>query len=270
MLKKWLVLAIILSFPAMIAAEDVPDEPDRQIYGTLVEGASTDKPVDAPGVCPRTKVRGELGTCMTCHIVPGFELKESDLNAYRVYPIDCMEVLKDKDNKEYGSYSLDGEINEDAGKRFVKFFQYLKSHKINKAVIEIYSGGGDLFEAWKIKGIICKNKEDGIQITTRAYSIAASAASLLFLTGDVRQISPTAELMFHELLSTDGLKVISPADKEDESRVLRHIQDGIAMYVSERCRMSKSSLDEKVRKKEYWVHGFEAIKLGMATDFIGK
>ena len=76
--------------------------------------------------------------------------------------------------------------------------------------------------------------------------------------------------MFHELWTFDFLKISSPSDKEDEARVLRHIQDGITAFVASRSILTKQEVDNLIRKKEFWVSGIDALKYRFATKLIGE
>lgn len=254
-MKKFLCVLSVVLFPVIIFAADVTKEEE-----------------DSPqSICPKTKVTGKVSDCLRCHVSPSFALKETDPQDLRAFPVANMWVLEDVKGIEYGKYLLQDEIEHGVtGEKLRLFFQYLDSHDIKVAVIDIQSFGGSVFEGWRCKSVIEEFQAKGIQVTTRVNSIAASAATMIFLAADKRLISPTAELMFHELWSFTFLSMDSPSDKEDEARVLRHIQDGITAWVSSRCNLSKSAIDERIRKKEFWVSGKEARDYGMATGYIGK
>jgi len=219
--------------------------------------------------CPKTHI-SDQDKCFSCYVPPSFELKEINIHALYDYPVNTT-IYTDKTGQRYGYYTLNGEINHGyTGFQLDTFFNYIDRHGITKAIIDIQSFGGSVFEGWHCKSVIEDFQARGIDVTTKVHSVAASAATMIFLAADKRVISPTAELMFHELWTFDFLKISSPADKEDEARVLRHIQDGITNFVASRSSLSKKDIDEKIRKKEFWVNGIEAVEYGFATKIIGK
>jgi len=222
-----------------------------------------------PFECPRTHISNQ-DKCFACHVPPSFEIKEINIHALYDYPYNT-KIYTDKNGERYGFYSLKGDIDHNStGFLLETFFFYIESHGIKKAVIDTQSFGGSVFEGWRCKSVIDDFQERGIKVTTKVHAVAASAATLVFLAADNRVISPTAELMFHELWTFDFLKISSPSDKEDEARILRHIQDGITTFVASRGTLSKKEIDEKIRKKEFWVNGSEAMEYGFATGMIGK
>ena len=71
--------------------------------------------------------------------------------------------------------------------------------------------------------------------------------------------------MWHELLSFEMFgKVSTPSDKEEEARVLRFLQDTRNEWLSQHCKLTKKELDEKIRKREFWMTGEQAIEYGFA------
>lgn len=256
-MKKFIVFIAIAMFLTGYMIDDVCRAEDKK--------EATYKPFE----CPRTHM-SDQDKCFSCHVPPSFELKEIDVHALYDYPTNT-KIYTDREGQKYGVYSLNGEISHGyTGFQLGVFFNYIERHGINKAIIDIQSFGGSVFEGWRCKSVIEDFQARGMDITTKVHAVAASAATMIFLAADKRVISPTAELMFHELWTFEFLKISSPADKEDEARVLRHIQDGITNFVASRSSLSKDEIDMKIRKKEFWVNGNEALEYGFATRIIGK
>jgi ATP-dependent protease ClpP protease subunit len=260
-MKKYLVILAALIFCFSTTARGDPD---------VVEEKAKEKQESQISKCVKYPIYGKFeDTCIKCHTPPNMKLKEVAPDQWRDYPNHFMQVLQDKQGM-YGYFTFIDEVTHDfAARKFYEFFRYLERHKINRAVIEIQSFGGSVFEGWRVKGIIDEFQCCGMEITTKVHSIAASAATLIFLAADNRVASPTAELMFHELWTLAFLKLSTPSDSEDEARILRHIQDGITAWVATRGKLSKEEIDNKIRKKEFWVNGKEALDLGFATKLIG-
>jgi len=88
-------------------------------------------------------------------------------------------------------------------------------------------------------------------------------------TRGYRVAGSRAELMFHELFTFKFIAIETPSDQEDQSRILRHLQDSITAWLAKRGKMSKADLDSRMRKKELWLNGLDAKELGFADIVIG-
>ena len=134
--------------------------------------------------------------------------------------------------------------------------------------MEIHSPGGSLFNAQRIVGLMDDYKHWGGKITTKVNGFAASAGFYVFMNGDDRLVSPTAQLMWHELYTFSFFKISEPSDSEDEARVLRHLQDTVNQWIADRSHLTKDEVDAMVKKKELWVNGLQALENGFATGLI--
>lgn len=198
--------------------------------------------------------------CLSCHTSPSMKLKEASPDEGREYPYNT------KVRNGIGYYSL-GKIS---SVQVWTFFDYLRHHNIKKAVIEINSPGGSLFDAWTIFSYM--DKFDGT-VETRVRSYAASAGCLIFVGGDIgkRFIEPTAMLMWHELLTFKFLSIETPSSTEDQAKILRKMQDTGNKWLAARTKLTKDKIDEKVKRKEFWITGKEALEeYGFADGFIGE
>ena len=218
-----------------------------------------------PVKCPETTMQRE---CLTCHVtgkMPGakgrFPVKEALPDAWRVYPVNSMKVI-DGVGRFFFTDVNSQEIKE--------FFDYLDRHEIKKAIIEIHSPGGSLFDAQRIVSLIQSWQASGGTVETRLYGAAFSAGFYIFVSGDNRLVSPNSDLMWHELKSFEGygFKITTPSDKEEEARILRHLQNIRNAYLATRGKLNKAEMDEKVAKKEFWMSGKEAVEFGFADGFI--
>jgi ATP-dependent protease ClpP protease subunit len=211
--------------------------------------------------------------CLNCHRSPGFELREQTTEEkYSVdgdgYPTDF--YISERDGKDVGFYFLDGIYSVYVD----DLFQWLdKKPAIKHLIIEVYSPGGSMFEAKRIIGMMDEYKAKGNVIETRVRGGAASAGFLVFLNGTIghRYIHAQAEIMWHELRTVEGwfLKLSTPADKEDEARVMRHWQDTQDQWIADRSNLSKEEVTKLIRHKELWCNGKEAVeKYGFADKLI--
>lgn len=217
-------------------------------------------------VCPKTKMSDR---CLDCHVIPDFRLKEIRPDAHLDYPTGVI-ILNYGQPKAQGYFELT-DISNQSANQIKNYFRYLERHKINYAVIELFSPGGNLFAGWKIKGLIDEWKTSGRICETVTHGIAASAGAIVFAAGSegYRKMNTRAELMFHELTSFKLIDISTPSDKEDEARILRHLQDTITSWLAKRAKLSKEELDTRMKKKEFWINGIEAKEIGFADKLIG-
>lgn len=257
MVRKVFLLSAVLCFLVVGPARGDPDVTE-----------SKEKAEKKISKCQKFEIYGEINDCLKCHVIPTMRIRQEDPHRWRDYPNAQTRIYRDA-NGDYGYFYFIDSVDHDlAAKRFEEFFRYLEQNNISRAIIEIQSFGGSVFEGWRIKGIISEFQSCGMDITTKVQSVAASAATMIFLAADKRLVAPTAELMVHELWTFKFLSIESPADKEDEARVLRHIQDTITDWIASRSNLSKVELDEKIRKKEFWIRGSDAVDMGFATGLI--
>ena len=209
---------------------------------------------------PCVKGYKDENKCSSCHTTPNNKLKEASQDEEYDYPNFNIKI-----RDGIGYYSL----KDIESKEVWTFFDYLKHHKINEAVIEIMSPGGSLFDAWTIVSYM--NKFEGT-VETRVRSWAASAGCLIFVGGDIgkRFVDETAMLMWHELWTFKFLAIDTPSSTEDEAKVLRKLQDNTNEWLAARTKLSKDAIDEKVSRKEFWINGKEAVEYGFADGLIGK
>ena len=217
-----------------------------------------------PFECPKTHISNQ-DKCFDCHVPPSFAVKETKQNSTYQFP-NSSTSFKYRDGKKIGHYYLthiaDDQIRDAA--------DYFYSHDITNVMIDIHSPGGSLFDAWRMKGIIDEMIGRGIRVETRVYGAAFSAGFLIFCAGQDRVAADTAELMWHELITGEMFAIKTPADKEDEAKILRHLQDTANNWIVGRSKVSKTDLDDKIRKKEFWISGKQAFDMGFATKLVGQ
>jgi ATP-dependent protease ClpP protease subunit len=197
-----------------------------------------------------------------------FGLKEFEKDADRAYPNYQMKIYQDAEyNCPVGYYLYERMAADD----MYKFLKYMYDHDIKHVIIELHNPGGSIFEMWRNVGLMNDFKSRGMIIETRTSGLSASAAFVVFVNGTYgyRRVSPNALLMWHEIISAKMFDITTPADKEDEARVLRKFQDIANVFLASRSKLSKDSLDEKIHKKELWLTGTEAVEFGFADNFIG-
>uniref|UniRef100_A0A6M3KXE9 Putative protease n=1 Tax=viral metagenome TaxID=1070528 RepID=A0A6M3KXE9_9ZZZZ len=249
-LRVFFVIAILAGFMAGICYAQEYMIPIKK----MGEKANEKKAPDA-GVCPKTKMDS---SCLTCHTAPSFKLKESPIDEGIEMPAFGMKLNKDS------VYYLIKDIESDP---INKIFRWVQEHPaIKKITLEIHSPGGSLFDAYRIVSMIQAMQEDGYIIETKCYGFAASAGFYIFAAGNKghRLASPNAEFMWHELLTFAMFSVSTPSSTEEQSRVLRHLQDTANGWLASVSNLTKEEIDALIHKKEFWLRGSEMIKYGFA------
>jgi len=130
--------------------------------------------------------------------------------------------------------------------------------------VRLNSGGGDVFSGFSIYNTL--REHDG-QITTVSNAMAASAASLIFLSGDERQVATGGRVMVHRarvglLAFMTGPKLRRTAEKL--GAVLESIDNEIVDLISERSELSRTDALKAVDEETYFTAD-QSIKNGIAT-----
>ena len=141
-----------------------------------------------------------------------------------------------------------------------------------KMVVRINSGGGSAYAGYGIFNYLRTLKA---KVVTVADGLAASAAALIYLSGDERLIAPNlAQIMFHRAMSfidilafgnqTELEKVDCEKPKMRVLQVLKAIDEDILEVI-----VDKSGMDEEkaleIVENETFLTRKQALKLGVAT-----
>lgn len=129
--------------------------------------------------------------------------------------------------------------------------------------IRINSAGGDAYEGLGIFNYI---RSLSVPVTVDIDGLAASAASIIAMSGDVIRMPRTAQMMIHEPW------VLAVGDSDD----LRGVADGldalcsamIAVYMT-KATATKDEVAALV-KAETWLSADDALKLGLITEISGE
>ena len=118
--------------------------------------------------------------------------------------------------------------------------------------VEINSGGGDVFSGSEIYTAL---KSYQGNVTVKIVGIAASAASVIAMAGDKVAMSPTAQMMIHNVSTrTSG----DYRDMEHSSQVLKNANETIANSYMLKSGMSKEEL-LGMMDKETWLTPQQAL-----------
>lgn len=125
--------------------------------------------------------------------------------------------------------------------------------------VNINSNGGDVFAASEIYTLLSQHSD---RVTVNIQGLAASAASVIAMAGDVVHISPTAQIMIHKAWTiADG----NADDMAHTSEFLDGIDDSIMNAYVAKTGLDKSELSNMMAK-ETWLTANQAVDYGFADD----
>jgi len=129
--------------------------------------------------------------------------------------------------------------------------------------IEVYinSGGGDVFAGSEIFTAL---KEYKGNVTVKVVGLAASAASVIAMAGDKVLMSPTAQLMIHNVSTTAGGDYRT---FEHTAEILKSANQSIANAYKTRTGKSDEEL-KSLMDVETWFNAQSAIEHGFADEMM--
>lgn len=125
--------------------------------------------------------------------------------------------------------------------------------------VNINSNGGDVFAASEIYTLLSQHSG---MVTVNIQGLAASAASVIAMAGDVVHISPTAQIMIHKAWTIAGGNA---DDMAHTSEFLEGIDDSIMNAYVAKTGLDKSELSNMMAK-ETWLTANQAVDYGFADD----
>lgn len=143
----------------------------------------------------------------------------------------------------------------------------------DEVVVNINSVGGDVFVGLAIRNAI---RELPCKVITRVQGIAASAASIIFCAGDVREVYSGSLLMLHSVscwvaeagyLNENGLDEAIRRLRSTRD-ALKTMNDAVAsIYAGATGKDKETCLKYISGDTETWMTGAEAIEEGFATGY---
>lgn len=127
--------------------------------------------------------------------------------------------------------------------------------------VEINSGGGDVYSGSEIYTTLKDYKGNKV---VKIVGIAASAASIVAMAGDKALISPTAQIMIHNVSSTASGDY---RDLEHEAEVIKNYNSTIANAYTLKTGMKKDDLLEMMNK-ETWLTPEKALEYKFVDEIM--
>lgn len=132
---------------------------------------------------------------------------------------------------------------------------------VGPLTVVINSTGGDVWAAVSIYDAL---KELEAQVTVRVSGLAASAASIIAMAGDVIEMTPGSTMMVHRA-STLGWGNASELKKVIE--MLETVEEGIVSIYVERTGLSTQEIQDLL-EAETWMSAEKAVEMGFADKVV--
>ena len=123
------------------------------------------------------------------------------------------------------------------------------------------SPGGDVFAASQIYTMLRNHKG---KVTVKIDGIAASAASVIAVAGDVTLITPTGMLMMHNPAT---LAMGNKSDMEQAIKLLEEVKESIINAYEEKTHLSRNKI-AKMMDDETWLNAKKAMSLGFVDGIL--
>lgn len=134
--------------------------------------------------------------------------------------------------------------------------------KVNgNLTVWLNSPGGDVLSASQIYTMLRNHKG---KVTVKIDGIAASAASVVAMSGDETLISPTGYLMIHNPMT------LASGNKEDMEKaiaLLDEIKEGIINAYARKTGLSRNKIS-KLMDDETWMNAEKALQLGFVDGIL--
>jgi ATP-dependent Clp protease, protease subunit len=137
----------------------------------------------------------------------------------------------------------------------------LRSLGKGPVTVNINSPGGDLFEGLAIYNLLREHKGE---ITVKVLGVAASAASIIAMSGDVAQIARSGFLMIH---NTWVMAVGNRNDLREYAEKLEPFDEAMADIYAARTGAERKEMS-KLMDAETWLGGTRAIEDGFADELL--
>lgn len=136
------------------------------------------------------------------------------------------------------------------------------STDVTDIVVHINSNGGDVFEGLAIHDLLTGS---GKKITTIAEGLCASIATIVFLSGSVREITPNSQLMVHSpWISPNDDESYTANDLLEMGTDLKVIEDQMNTFYQNKTGLDKATVSGLMGKDSF-ITADKALELKFAT-----
>lgn len=169
-----------------------------------------------------------------------------------------------KDSDETRTLRLEGPIDEESfwGDEITpQMFRDELNAGEGDVTVWINSPGGNVFAAAEIYTML---KDYKGSITVKIDAIAASAASVVAMAGDVVQMSPVAMMMIHD---PSTVAMGNTKDMEKAIEVLNEVKESIINAYASKSGLSHARI-ANLMSNETWMNAKKAVELGFVDEIL--
>jgi ATP-dependent protease ClpP protease subunit len=172
----------------------------------------------------------------------------------------AMKNVADDDEKEsHAEVYIYDEIGGSFGTNAMDFIDELNEISAPEIVVRINSPGGLLVDAIAISSALAQHPS---KITTRVDGIAASAASLIAVSGDVCEMMTGSQMMVHDVLC--GVQG-NAADMREAAKWLDNQSENVANIYARKTKGDPKEWRSRMLA-ETWMFAEEAVEFGLADS----
>jgi ATP-dependent Clp protease protease subunit len=164
---------------------------------------------------------------------------------------------------KHNTIVLHGELTEELCNRVSKQLLFLALKGAKEINIILNSVGGEVYHGLLVFNTLEDLKQRGIQVTIEARGLCASMGVLILMGATKRIAAKYTRFLLHETSSFTYGKVSEMKEGVQELERLNAMLDEI---IIERTKISKKVLEEKTRKREWWLSAEEALKYGIIHE----
>lgn len=163
----------------------------------------------------------------------------------------------------FGNINIYGQIGSFDGQKGVELMdvisQVRKQPEATGFNVYIDSPGGSVDVGFDIYNYL---KSLGLPIATVGEGLVASIATVIFMAGNKRIVSPDTEFMIH--LPMGGIEFATASEMEDYTKRMKQVENEIVNFYSNTLNLGKEALFPLLRN-ETWLSDEQLIDLGFVT-----
>ena len=142
-----------------------------------------------------------------------------------------------------------------------KIFRDELESSTGNIAVWLNSPGGDVFAASQIYTML---KDYRGQVTIKIDSLAASAASIIAMAGDVTEISPTGMMMIH---NPETMAIGNADEMKAAMKMLGEVKESIINAYERKTKLLREVIS-KLMDAETWFNAKKAVELGFADKIL--
>lgn len=161
-------------------------------------------------------------------------------------------------------YQFDDDVEHETVKKCVK--KLMEWHRMDpgKTIeIQINTFGGDIFSGFRLIDTIHYLQQNGTEVNTSVYGVAASMGAVILQAGSKRIAGKNAFLLLHQgSARVDG----SYGDIEDDQKLLEKLQARLLDNLAQRSSMTPQKIKNAWNRKNWWINADEAKEFGFVDE----